>query len=266
MIVAYKILKQALENDFGFKHLLWVFSGRRGIHCWVCDDRARKLGNEGRSAIANYIKYNIANTNTGVTAELKEPIHPLYANAITIIEDWFETVALDEQDLLNTKEGKELFVGLIRAHWTYKSKAEIDSFIKAKIEPVFERAGNSKGKYIQLKKELDEYGERDKDRNRSDIIIKDFMLNILYPRLDINVSKHINHLLKSPFCIHPKTGMVSVPLDERSIVEFDVNKIPTIHEIVNDDKHGQTNKKFSAYKEIFNRFVLNGKRLNWKGM
>lgn len=44
-----------LVDDFGYDHILWIFSGRRGIHCWVCDKAARTLGQNIRNGILNYI-------------------------------------------------------------------------------------------------------------------------------------------------------------------------------------------------------------------
>jgi DNA primase small subunit len=59
MNMAVKVMDQGLKEDFGFERLTWFYSGRRGVHCWVCDESARELSNEARSSVAQYFEVSV---------------------------------------------------------------------------------------------------------------------------------------------------------------------------------------------------------------
>lgn len=76
MYLAYLVLKRSLAEDFGFTNILWVFSGRRGIHAWVSDERARFMRNEVRAAVTQYLDISISTdqADTMVCKEVREDI------------------------------------------------------------------------------------------------------------------------------------------------------------------------------------------------
>jgi len=54
-------LKDILKDCFGFKHILWVFSGRRGLHAWVSDKSARLMDKKLRKAMTDFLNLTINN-------------------------------------------------------------------------------------------------------------------------------------------------------------------------------------------------------------
>ena len=61
---------------------------------------------------------------------------------------------------------------------------------------------------------------------------QDIVLEYSYPRLDIEVSKKLNHLLKSPFVVHPGTGRVCVPINTKALENFDPLGVPTVQSLL----------------------------------
>ena len=184
MTIAVKILNRALTEDFGYKSLLWVYSGRRGIHCWVSDKSARQLGQSGRSAVAEYLQILSGGDAKAKKVHLKpDGIHPSIQKSIAIIDTKFESLCLEGQDILGTPELWQKVLAVIN-----------DESIRNKLNEAFSKKSNSKERWNLLASTVNQ------------TTLSEIKLQFAYPRLDINVSKGLNHLLKSPFCIHPKTG------------------------------------------------------------
>jgi len=74
--MAIKVVDVALREDFGFKHIMWVYSGRRGAHAWVCDKKARTMDDSRRRAIAGYLEVIKGGAQSGKKVNVKRPLHP----------------------------------------------------------------------------------------------------------------------------------------------------------------------------------------------
>uniref|UniRef100_A0A3P8TKJ2 DNA primase n=1 Tax=Amphiprion percula TaxID=161767 RepID=A0A3P8TKJ2_AMPPE len=241
MTIAIRILDRALREDFGFHHLLWVYSGRRGVHCWVCDEAARKLSVAARSAVAEYLSLIKGGEETVKKVVLTDPIHPFIRESLAVVERYFPRYALQEQDILGRKESVDKVLSLVPEDILFTMYLWLQS--------LFLQATAKKGQYFE----------------------KEIMLQYCYPRLDVNVSKGVNHLLKSPFSVHPKTGRISVPINLKELDVFDPFAVPTISYLnkhVNIHSfHFFTDYKrttLAKYVKYFDQF-LDAMARSWKG-
>lgn len=269
MTVAVKILNLALTEDFGFSHILWVYSGRRGIHCWVCDPSARKLSGQARSAVAEYLQLVTGGDQVTKKVNLKGEtgVHPSVERAVNIIKGEFTQLCLQDQDIL--AEGR----------WEKVLDLISDTDLKNDLEKSMNSNNSSLTRWNDLNKKVSDYVNTKDYRKRktSKAILKEIMLQFAYPRLDIAVSKGMNHLLKAPFCVHPKTGRICVPFNPELVDQFNPEEVPTVSQLLDEiDKFTNTateeQKKLKDYKktslkgctEVFEDFLTN-MAATWKG-
>jgi DNA primase small subunit len=237
MAAAVAILDRGLREDFGFEHILFVYSGRRGVHAWICDERARKLTDEQRAAVANYFAvYKGQEKGIAKLATSMED-HPAIGKAYKILRRTFEDKILPQQKLLTDPVHKEAILAYlpsepvraeIRGRWAALGDDDSDEGMRVNEEKWDALVDLVLTESAALVKAKEHRAARAMEKS-----IKDIVFAYTYPRLDMEVSKKMNHLLKAPFCVHPKTGKVCVPIDPADAWSFNPDTVCTVGGLLN---------------------------------
>ncbi|KAF6251539.1 primase subunit of DNA polymerase alpha [Scenedesmus sp. NREL 46B-D3] len=260
--VAIQVLDAALREDFGFQHILWVYSGRRGVHCWVSDEGARLLADDVRASVVGYL--SVIRGVEGGMAKLGMGMfkHPALERAERLLRSAWRQHLLPEQCLL---EEPEHYNALLK----YIPDEDIRSSLAAKwakggqgIVPGGGRRASAAAaaadsislsvrRWDELEKAVKEQASRlaAKQGKALEKSLDDVIFAYSYPRLDVEVTKKMNHLLKAPFCVHPKTGKVCVPIDPESAWEFDPDDVPTVQQLLQEINEQQTDGSASAQQQ-----------------
>eukprot|EP00878_Enallax_costatus_P016967 GHUV01017810.1.p1 GENE.GHUV01017810.1~~GHUV01017810.1.p1 ORF type:complete len:363 (+),score=140.41 GHUV01017810.1:81-1091(+) len=245
--VAIQVLDVALRDDFGFQHILWVYSGRRGVHCWVADEGARLLADDVRAAVVGYLSV-IKGTEGGLAKlGMGQHKHPALIRAEELLQAaWKETI-LPQQEVLKEPEHyqamlkyipDEEIVQQLSAKWAAGGQGIVPGGSSRRSSAVSACNGSlSVCRWNELEKTVNDKALRlqfDNQREKFRKCLSDNIFAYSYPRLDVEVTEKMNHLLKAPFCVHPKTGKVCVPIDPAAAWEFDPDEVPTVQQLVQE--------------------------------
>ncbi len=194
--LAISIIDETLRFDFGMEKIIWLFSGRRGIHGWVIDPIGFTLNQEQRMSIINYLsvihgeddKARVQDRNKFPSDFRKRIEHNVF--------DYF---------LKNARHKDLLSLGLNST-----------------------RASNIRGQLQQQDGKIDATLRMSFNKDLARINKYDEILRRWVPRIDHKVSIDLRRLLRMPSSIHGKTGQVARILDPAEIFDFNPEKEPSI--------------------------------------
>ncbi|KAA8590827.1 hypothetical protein FQN60_001770 [Etheostoma spectabile] len=185
---------------------------------------ARKLSVAARSAVAEYLSLVKGGDEMLKKVVLTDPIHPFIRESLAVVERYFPRYALQEQDILGRKESVNKVLALMPEDILFTKCSRSGK----ELQQDFQNEKKPENRWKLVKEQAK---RKQGTAKKGQYFEKEIMLQYCYPRLDVNVSKGVNHLLKSPFSVHPKTGRISVPMDLKELETFDPFAVPTISQI-----------------------------------
>jgi DNA primase small subunit len=236
MHCALDCLYDVLTNNLGFRHVLPVFSGRRGIHIWVCDKRARELDKKVREQIVRYLNLNELVSSVAWSTTTNPGHFPLAVQMIQKCDGYFAKV-IEAQAIFTAEALKAKVKGIVGDMW---------------FELLSETLRTRKGTPEELWEAL-KAAQRGKRRFDQTAEYYKLVFSFTFPRLDSHVTTTMNHLLKSPFSYHPKSGFISVPIPPSQWEYLPQTWAPALKPLLAGDPEAK--RAFNESVEQFRSFV-----------
>ncbi|CAH1764524.1 12218_t:CDS:2 [Entrophospora sp. SA101] len=143
-------------------------------------------------------------------------LHPFMSQSLSIINQYFDDLILKDQDVLKDENCWNKVLGCI------PNENKKNTLKKHWLENLSQ---TSSDRWKDITDELN----LTINKGNLPMCENEIILQYAYPRLDKAVSININHLLKSPFCVHPKTGKIIYHYHHSDTVEeislFDMSRI-----------------------------------------
>ena len=153
---------------------------------------------------------------------------------------------LDEQKVIDSLEHLSRIILIAEKYMT----TSLEGHIKAQLEHL----GSSRERYESICRLIVERLKPDFEFRKFEI---EFIVGMLYPKLDAHVSAQTNHLLKAPFNVHHDSQKLSVPMID--VKNFDVERCIMLEDLdcsknINEIK-GRSVYSLGDYVKHFEKFV-----------
>lgn len=208
-----------LTQRFGFKEVLFVFSGSKGYHCWVFDDEVKYMSQGQRECIVNYF---LPWSDKG-HFRLKDEVNPILCNE----DDAFlEGVFMDTIvaggifSLLHAKPN--LYLAELLEMDTQSANAQ-EGFML-----LLDSALVEKWNAAQTWDNVKAFIHCHLPQYRAKAYIKRILYSYTFPRIDIPITAQIKHLIKLPYSLHQKTKLISTPILPYEFLSFDPSNCPNV--------------------------------------
>lgn len=226
---AARVTDAALRERFGFTQLLWVYSGRRGVHCWVADERACGLSEDERALVLDQLSLGFETPSSPPTQHAQRVHLGRRTNELALamaaqLEPLFVEYCTRQRLLSDAARRQLVLLAWLPSKMT-----------RSNLERRWAAAGARRRSDADCWREMRDAVSADLtnfEYAQSPYMIAELILSVIAPRFDRGVTKPLNHLLKAPFAVHRDTSVVAVPLDLATIEAFDPASAPTLEAVL----------------------------------